>query len=215
MDVLFSFFQQVLAYFISGTFHNSWSAVERKFFSYSSLSIYFTKFNFIFHFTLKKMEKWNSWQKLYFWCKTKEFLLTKWILDLTLSTIFLTSLEFFFAEFRITTAHCWTVYCDFVLFFQCRAKLTLQYLSETFYFSVIFEWLPDYSWHLLIFFPFFFSFHLTLFFFSSSLFARIFRYPSFSQSTLFPRQVPFGDYLLMFLLTTFFLHKSSQSSVSK
>ena len=76
------------------------------------------------------------------------------------------SLGFFFTEFRITTAHCWTVYCDFVLFFQCRAKLTLQYLSETFYFSVIFEWLPDYSWHLLIFFPLsFFSFHLTLFFF--------------------------------------------------
>ena len=73
LDVLFSFFQQVLAYFISGTFHNSWSAVERKFFSYSSLSIYFTKFNFIFHFTLKKMENWNSWQKLYFWCKTMIF----------------------------------------------------------------------------------------------------------------------------------------------
>ena len=82
LDVLFSFFQQVLAYFISGTFHNSWSAVERKFFSYSSLSIYFTKFNFIFHFTLTKMEKWNLWKKLYFWCKTKEFPLTKWILDI-------------------------------------------------------------------------------------------------------------------------------------
>ena len=60
----------------------SWSAVERKFFSYSSLSIYFTKFNFIFHFTLTKMEKWNLWKKLYFWCKTKEFPLTKWILDI-------------------------------------------------------------------------------------------------------------------------------------
>ena len=82
LDVLFSFFQQVLAYFISGTFHNSCSAVERKFFSYSSLPIYLTKFNFIFHFTLKMMENWNSWQKLYFWCKTKEFPLTKWILDI-------------------------------------------------------------------------------------------------------------------------------------
>ena len=82
LDVLFSFFQQVLAYFISGTFHNSWSAVERKFFSYSSLPFYLTKFNFIFHFTLKKMKKWNSWQNLYFWCKIKEFPLTKWILDI-------------------------------------------------------------------------------------------------------------------------------------
>ena len=82
LDVLFSFFQQVLAYFISGTFHNSWSAVERKFFSYSSLPIYLTKFNFIFHFTLKKLKKWNSRQNLYFWCKPKEFTLTKWILDI-------------------------------------------------------------------------------------------------------------------------------------
>ena len=120
-------------------------------------------------------------------------------MNLTLSTIFLTSLGWFFCWFQnynFPMLDCVLTVILF-LFFQSRAKLTLQYLSETFYFSVIFEWLPDYSWHLLIFFSFFFSFHLTLFFLLS-LFARIFHYPSFSQSTLFPRQVPFGDYLLMF-----------------
>ena len=54
----FPFFQQVLAYFISGTFHNSWSAVERKFFSYSSLSIYFTLLNSIVVMILL----WKRWK---------------------------------------------------------------------------------------------------------------------------------------------------------
>ena len=68
--------------------------------------IYLTKFNFIFHFcTLKKMEKWN-----YFWCKTKEFLLTKWILDLTLSTIFFILLFFCWIQNYNCPLHCRTVY---------------------------------------------------------------------------------------------------------
>ena len=121
------------------------------------LFILLFKFNFIFHFTLKKMEKWNSWQKLYFWCKTKEFPLTKWILDLTLNSHYFLNISWGFfllnSELQLPTAGLCTVILFF--FFQCRAKLTLQYLSETFYFSVIFEWLPDYSWHLLIFFPLF------------------------------------------------------------
>ena len=105
------------------------------------LSIYFTKFNFIFHFTLKKMEKWNSWQTLYFWCKTKEFPLTKWILDIqylvNISWVFFCWIQ----NYNFPLLNCVLTVILF-LFFQCRAKLTLQYLSETFYFSVIFEWLP-------------------------------------------------------------------------
>ena len=57
LDVLFSFFQQVLAYFISGTFHNSWSAVERKFFSYSSFYL-FILLNSILFFILP----WKRWK---------------------------------------------------------------------------------------------------------------------------------------------------------
>ena len=135
--------------------------------SFHILLYLFILLNSILFFTLP----WKRWKNgihdrsCIFDAKPKNFLsLNGYWISHYLSTIFLTSLGVFFAEFRITTAHCWTVYCDFVLFFQCRAKLTLQYLSETFYFSVIFEWLPDYSWHLLIFFPLF-SFHLTLFFF--------------------------------------------------
>ena len=50
----------------------------------------------------------------------------------------------------------------------------------------------------------FFSYHFLL---ESSAIHR------FRNQLYFP--VPFGDYLLMFLLTTFFLHKSNQSSENK
>ena len=163
------------------------------------LSIYFTKFNFISHFTLKKMEKWN-----YFWCKTKEFLLTKWILDLTLSTIFFILLFFCWIQNYNCPLHCRTVYilwfCS--LFFNVEQTYSAVFVRN--FLLLCYFWMI--TWLLMTFVDLFllFLFPFTWpYFFFSSLFARIFRYPSFSLSTLFHRQVPFGDYLVMFLLITF------------
>ena len=211
LDVLFSFFQQVLAYFISGTFHNSWSAVERKFFSYSSLPIYLTEFNFIFHFcTLKKMEKWNSWQNLYFDAKPKNFLSLNgyWI-----SNILLTSLGVFLlnSELQLLTAGLCT-YCDFVPFFPMSSKTHSTVFVRNFLLLCYF-WMI--TWLLMTFVDLFLLFlflSLDLIFFvitfcSNLPLSIVFAINSISQAGPF-----WGLFFNVFAyLQLFFLHKSSQT----
>lgn len=182
--------------------------------SFHILLYLFILLNSILFFTLP----WKRWKNgihdrsCIFDAKPKNFQCT---LDLTLSTISFTTHVFFCwiqNYLQLPTAGLCTVILFF--FFNVEQNLLCSICQKLFT-SLLFlnDYLTthDICWS---FSPFSFPFTWPYFFFSS-LFARIFRYPSFSQSTLFPRQVPFGDYLLMFLLTTFFLHKSSQSSVSK
>ena len=182
--------------------------------SFHILLYLFILLNSILFFTLP-WKRWKNWihdRSCIFDAKTKNFLSLNeyWI---SYYPLFSSHLLGFF--WWIQNYNCWTVYCDFVLFFSMSSKTYSAVFVRNFLLLCYF-WMI--TWLLMTFvdlFPLFLFLSLDLIFFSSSLFARIFRYPSFSQSTLFPRQVPFGDYLLMFLLTTFFLHKSSQSSVNK
>ena len=130
--------------------------------SFHILLYLFILLNSILFFTLP----WQRWKnEIYersciFDAKPKNFLsLNGYWISHYLSTIFLTSLGVFFAEFRITTAHCTAGLCTVILFFFFNVEQnSLCSICQKLFTSLLFlnDYLTthDICWSFSPFFPF-------------------------------------------------------------